>query len=133
VHPPPHCCFCERTRLAGPTRTPRLNRQRDLDVARSDAVKQDGGPRSSELRRCIHKMGTLCFPTLFHPRRVAIGQPAHALLQSVASERGIFRRAPSDAHRLGGREAGSELTGPLRAYGSAHFGPGLATDTNYSD
>jgi hypothetical protein len=26
-----------------------------------------------------------------------------------------------------------ELTGPLRPYGSAHFGPGLAMDTNCSD
>jgi hypothetical protein len=28
---------------------------------------------------------------------------------------------------------GSELTGPVRPYGSAHFGPGLAMDTNCSD
>jgi hypothetical protein len=27
---------------------------------------------------------------------------------------------------------GSELTGPVRPY-SAHFGPGLSMDTNYSD
>jgi hypothetical protein len=28
---------------------------------------------------------------------------------------------------------GSELTGPVRPYGSAHFGPGLAMDTNCPD
>ena len=28
---------------------------------------------------------------------------------------------------------GSELTGPLRPYGSAHFGPASAMDTNCSD
>jgi ABC-type uncharacterized transport system substrate-binding protein len=47
--------------------------------------------------------------------------------------RELVPRSDTDHTGASTSPAPSELTGPVRPYGSAHFGPGLAMDTNCSD
>jgi hypothetical protein len=63
------------------------------------------------------------------PRGPAVGSGPHRTiyLSGIDADGKVAR---ASARR---RFKALELTGPLRPYGSAHVGPGLAMDTNCSD
>jgi hypothetical protein len=54
-----------------------------------------------------------------HWRRIRTNNPLERILREIRRRTRVFRAL--------------ELTGPLRPYGSAHVGLGLAMDTNCSD
>jgi hypothetical protein len=65
------------------------------------------------------------------PRGPAVGYGPHRTIY-LAGQTGIDANGKAAEGFRTQAAQGSELTA-LKPYGSAHFGPGVAMDTNYSD